>query len=232
MPWIKSVVHVHNTENLLDVRLIFVALNAPQTKPLCYTNMQMVSMFLCILSACCLPSSFCSRGYIVWKIIIFEEFQDDCLVLGHLWYVNGMILAISESPCCWKPSIKFLLKRIYGLEDVGWRIPRWLFRTRPSLIFEWDYFSYSEFLCCLTHPIIFFLKRIYGLEEMLFKEQKDGRWVLGHLSFLNGMILFILSLHVAWCLLHQVSAQMNIWVGITCLKNSKKAVQCMTIFGI
>ena len=32
--------------------------------------------------------------------------------------MNGVILAISEAPCCWKPSIKFLLKRIYGLEDV------------------------------------------------------------------------------------------------------------------
>ena len=30
-----------------------------------------------------------------------------------------MILATSESPCCIKPSIKFLFKRIYGLEDVG-----------------------------------------------------------------------------------------------------------------
>ena len=28
-----------------------------------------------------------------------------------------MILAISESPFCWKPSIKFLLKRINGLEE-------------------------------------------------------------------------------------------------------------------
>ena len=32
--------------------------------------------------------------------------------------MNGAILAISESPCCRKPSIKFLLKRISGLEDV------------------------------------------------------------------------------------------------------------------
>ena len=29
-----------------------------------------------------------------------EEFQDGCLVLGNLWYANGMILAISESPYC------------------------------------------------------------------------------------------------------------------------------------
>ena len=47
---------------------------------------------------------------------MFEEFQDGCLVLGNLSYANGMILAVSESQCC----IKFLLKRIYGLEeDIG-----------------------------------------------------------------------------------------------------------------
>ena len=32
--------------------------------------------------------------------------------------MNGVILAIFESPCCQKPSIKFLLKRIFGFEDV------------------------------------------------------------------------------------------------------------------
>ena len=36
----------------------------------------------------------------VWKKILVEEFQDGCLVIGNLWYANGMILAISESPCC------------------------------------------------------------------------------------------------------------------------------------
>ena len=54
----------------------------------------------------------------VWKMMIFEEFQDGRLVLGNLSYANGMIIATSESLCCRKLSIKFLLKRIYGLEDV------------------------------------------------------------------------------------------------------------------
>ena len=31
--------------------------------------------------------------------------------------MNGVILVIFEFPFCPKPSIKFLLKRIYGLED-------------------------------------------------------------------------------------------------------------------
>ena len=48
----------------------------------------------------------------VWKMMMFEEFQDSCKMLGNLLYANGMILAVSESPCCMKLSIKFLLKRI------------------------------------------------------------------------------------------------------------------------
>ena len=52
----------------------------------------------------------------IWKMMLFEEFQNSCLMLGNLLYANGMILAIFESSCCWKPSIKFLLKRVYGLE--------------------------------------------------------------------------------------------------------------------
>ena len=48
---------------------------------------------------------------------MLEKFQDGCSVLGSFWYANGMILVTSESPCCMKPS-KFLLKRIYGLEDL------------------------------------------------------------------------------------------------------------------
>ena len=69
--------------------------------------------------------------------------QDGCLVNGHLWCVHGMIFAISESPYCCKPSMKFLFMRIYGLEeDVGWRIPRWLFSAWPSLMCEWDNITY------------------------------------------------------------------------------------------
>ena len=44
----------------------------------------MVSAFLCNPSAYCLPSSFCSRAYMVWKMMMLEEFQDGCLVLSNL----------------------------------------------------------------------------------------------------------------------------------------------------
>ena len=53
----------------------------------------------------------------VWKMMMFEVFQDGCLVLGNLSYANVMILAVSEPLCCMKPSIKFLLKGIYDLEE-------------------------------------------------------------------------------------------------------------------
>ena len=103
----------------------------------------MISAFLCYLSACCLPSSFCSRGYMVWKMMMFEEFQDGCLVLGNLSYSNGMISAVSEPLCSMKPSIKFLIKRIYGLEeDNVWRIPKWLFSACQSSICKWHDLSY------------------------------------------------------------------------------------------
>ena len=53
-------------------------------------------------------------------MMMFEEFQNGCLVLGNLSYANGMISAVSEPLCCMKPSIEFLLKRKYGLkEDVN-----------------------------------------------------------------------------------------------------------------
>ena len=154
----------------------------------------------------------------VWRILRWLFSAKKSLI------ANGMVLAISESPCCLKLSIKFLLKKIYGLEeDVGWRIPRWLFSDWPSLICEWGDLSYSESLCCLTHPTKILFKRRYGLEEMLFKEQQDCCKVLGHLRYLNGMILFILNLHVAWCLSSSFFLREYMsWKKL--IENSKKAV--------
>ena len=48
-----------------------------------------------------------------WKML-FEEYQDVCLVLISEW--NDFIY--SESTCCTMHPNKFLLKRIYGLEEV------------------------------------------------------------------------------------------------------------------
>ena len=49
-----------------------------------------------------------------WKML-FEEYQDVCLVLISEW--SDFIY--SKSPCCMMHPIKLLLKRIYGFEDVG-----------------------------------------------------------------------------------------------------------------
>ena len=52
--------------------------------------------------------------------MVDEECKGGWIVHGHLWCVNGVIFDISESPYCWKPSIEFLMKSKYGLEeDVG-----------------------------------------------------------------------------------------------------------------
>ena len=100
-----------------------------------------------------------------WQKMLVEEFQDGCLVHGHLWCVNGMILDISEFPYCQKTFIKFLIKRIYGLEeDVGWRIPRWLFSAWPSLMNEWDEICYFWVAMLWEAFLKFLLKRIYGLK--------------------------------------------------------------------
>ena len=73
-------------------------------------------MILAILSlhvAGRIPSSFCFRQYMGWKML-FEEYHDVCLVLISEW--NDFIY--SESPCCMMHPNKFLLKRINGLEEV------------------------------------------------------------------------------------------------------------------
>ena len=50
--------------------------------------------------------------------MLVEEFQDGCWVHGHLWCVNGVILAILSLRVAGILNIKFLLKRIYGLKKM------------------------------------------------------------------------------------------------------------------
>ena len=84
-----------------------------------------------------------------------------------------MILAISESPCCWKPSIEFLLMSIYGLEDVykfqeGYLVHRHLWCVNRMI------FAFSESPCCRKPNIQFLLKRRYSMEE-------DVGWIIQRL---------------------------------------------------
>ena len=63
--------------------------------------------------------------------------------------LNGVIFAILSLHNAGGLIIKFPLKRIYGLEeDVGWKIPRCLFRAWPSLMSEWDH------ICCICVSIL------------------------------------------------------------------------------
>ena len=54
----------------------------------------------------------------VWRKMLFEEYQDGYLVNGHLRYLNGMIYAILGLHFALKTPINFLLKRKYRLEGV------------------------------------------------------------------------------------------------------------------
>ena len=54
----------------------------------------------------------------VWKML-FEEIQDGCLLHGLFSISEWDDFSYSESPCCRKHSIKFLLKRIFSLESIG-----------------------------------------------------------------------------------------------------------------
>ena len=147
-----------------------------------------------------LPSSFCSRGYIVWKMLD-EKLQDGCLEHGSLWCVNGVSLAISKSLWCLKPSIKFLLKRIYGLEgDDVWINPRWLFSARQSLICKCYDLSYFWVSMYPEAFLKFLLQRKYSLEDVGWR---IPRWLFSALSSLMcewDKFCQFWVIHVAWSL--------------------------------
>ena len=44
----------------------------------------MKESFLSLLLALRIQSGFCSRGHMVWRKMLFEGYQDCCLVLDHL----------------------------------------------------------------------------------------------------------------------------------------------------
>ena len=87
-----------------------------------------------------------------------------------------MIFTYSESPCCMMHPKNFLLKRIYGLEEVVWKIPKRLFSAWPSFVSKWNERSIYESFFGLKPPITFLLIRTYGLEE-------DGVWQISRLLF-------------------------------------------------
>ena len=90
---------------------------------LCLICLSGVSWWLSGSSSRCHGSAVCDCG-------ISQSYSLTIFGMQMGWF----LLFLIKSPCWQKPLIKFLLKRIYGLEeDVGWRIPRWLFYAGPSL---------------------------------------------------------------------------------------------------
>ena len=91
----------------------------------------MISAFLCNLSACCLPPSFCSRAYMVWKRMMFGE-------------IPGWLFSARQSLVCkWDNWNYFWVSMLHEtFHQVGWIIPGWLFSTRQSLICKLDDLSY------------------------------------------------------------------------------------------
>ena len=109
--------------------------------------MEWFEQFRLSILSWCLQSSFCSRGYMVWKKMLVEEFQDGCWMLGPLWHLNGMISAFL---CNLLASHQVSAQEVNGLEDDDVRrIPRWPFSARQSFICKLDDFSISESPCCM-----------------------------------------------------------------------------------
>ena len=70
----------------------------------------------------------------VWRRMLFDKYQDCCLVLGH-----PDILFILSLHVVW-----FLFKKTYVFEEeIARRIPRGLFNAWPSLKSEWNNLSNS-----------------------------------------------------------------------------------------
>ena len=99
--------------------------------------------------------------------MLFEEFQDGCLVHGHLWYLNGKILAFLS------------IKRALSIEDVVWRIPWRLLSTWPSLVSECN--DLSIWLNWLMPTIKALPKRTYGLGDVVWR---ISRWLFSAWPFL------------------------------------------------
>ena len=150
---------------------------------------------------------------------MFEEFQDVCLVLG-----NGMISAISESLCCRKPSINFLLTRIYGLKMLFEEFHDGCLMLDPL----WHLNGMiSDFLCILSACCLLwnFCSRGNIVWKTMFEEFR--RWLFSARQslickwdvFINFIPFFMLP-----DASHQVSAQGNILFGRDVWRIQKTAV--------
>ena len=88
-----------------------------------------------------IPPSFCSIECVGWK---------RCCLKNKKMSVNFLTIFFESLGCMMHP-IKFLLKRIFGFEEVVWKIPTRLFSAWPSLISEWN--KWSTLSLFLAWPI-------------------------------------------------------------------------------
>ena len=161
----------------------------------------MKEAFLSFYFAWRIQSSFCLLRHMIWRKMLFEEFQDDYSVDGYLWYLSRMIKAILGLHFALKAPISFMLKRKYGLEDVVWGIPRWLFMILfiKSLHVAW----------CLPSS---FCSREYMSWKKLFEKFQKGCLVHDHHLYLSGMKEAFLS-HFRPDTFDQFSSHEDIWFG-------------------
>ena len=100
----------------------------------------------------------------------------------------------SESLWCLMHPIKFLLETIYGLEDVVWRISKYLLKS--DIWMEWFLFCLSlHFARCIT---IGFCSREYMGWKKLFEKFQEGCLVHDHLLYLSEIKEAFMRLFLAW----------------------------------
>ena len=117
------------------------------------------------------------------------------MVIFVVWM--GWFLPILSNTCCLKPFIQFLLKRIYSLEEVGWRIPRWLLRVWLSLVCEWDWLAILSLNIARSLPSSFWTREYMVWKRIMVEEFQDAWIVHGNLWWVNGVILAISESHIA-----------------------------------
>ena len=119
--------------------------------------------------------------------MLVEEFQDACLVHGHLWYVNRVILAIlSLYVACGIPP------RFCSKEYMDWK--RFCLKNNNMTVkflvtfdfwMKWFYFLLSLHVAwCFPSG---FCSREYKGWKKLFEKFQEGCLVHDHLWYLSGM---------------------------------------------
>ena len=131
-----------------------------------------------------LPSILYSGGNMGWKML-FEDFQESCLVHAHRLYLSGMKEAFLCPFLAWPIQSSF-----YSWRHTVWRKMLlfeeyqdcYLVLGRPDIWIKWVYLFWASMLpgfCSRDHMVF---------KKKLFKEFQDGCFMHGHLWYLNGLI--------------------------------------------